>query len=98
MARIKGLGRGLDALLGAADPAVAGEMLASLAIDALKPGRFQPRARIGQEALAELAESIKSQGVMQPILARPVGAGRSEIVAGERRWRAARVAGVGRVP
>jgi ParB family chromosome partitioning protein len=73
-------------------------MLASLAIDALQPGRFQPRARIGQEGLAELAESIKSQGVMQPILARPIGAGRYEIVAGERRWRAARMAGLTSVP
>jgi ParB family chromosome partitioning protein len=98
MARIKGLGRGLDALLGADEPAVGGETLASLAIDALQPGRFQPRARIGQEALAELAESIKSQGVMQPILARPIGAGRYEIVAGERRWRAARMAGLTSVP
>jgi ParB family chromosome partitioning protein len=98
MAKIKGLGRGLDALLGADEPAVGGEMLASLAIDALQPGRFQPRARIGQEGLAELAESIKSQGVMQPILARPIGAGRYEIVAGERRWRAARMAGLTSVP
>ncbi|MGH8621105.1 MAG: ParB/RepB/Spo0J family partition protein [Burkholderiales bacterium] len=99
MARIKGLGRGLDALLGGDEPAAAGgDALASLAIDALQPGRFQPRARIGQEALAELAESIKAQGVMQPILARPIGAGRYEIVAGERRWRAARMAGLTTVP
>jgi len=98
MARSKGLGRGLDALLGDDEPASGGETLASLAIDALQPGRFQPRARIGQEALAELAESIKSQGVMQPILARPIGAGRYEIIAGERRWRAARMAGLVAVP
>jgi len=99
MARIKGLGRGLDALLGGDEPAaVGGEALASLAIDALQPGRYQPRARIGQEGLAELAESIKMQGVMQPILARPIGAGRYEIVAGERRWRAARMAGLTTVP
>ena len=99
MARIKGLGRGLDALLGSDEPAaVGGEALASLAIDALQPGRYQPRARIGQEGLAELAESIKMQGVMQPILARPIGAGRYEIVAGERRWRAARMAGLTTVP
>jgi len=98
MAKIKGLGRGLDALLGVDEPVVGGETLASLAIDALQPGRFQPRARIGPEALAELAESIKSQGVMQPILARPIGAGRYEIVAGERRWRAARMAGLTSVP
>ena len=100
MARIKGLGRGLDALLGADEPAAAvgGESLAALAIDALQPGRYQPRARIGQEGLAELAESIKAQGVMQPILARPIGAGRYEILAGERRWRAARMAGLTTVP
>lgn len=100
MARIKGLGRGLDALLGGEDTVAAagGEVLASLAIDALQPGRFQPRARIGQEGLAELAESIKAQGVMQPILARPLAAGRYEIVAGERRWRAARMAGLTTVP
>jgi len=100
MTRIKGLGRGLDALLGADEPsaAVGGDALASLAIDALQPGRFQPRAHIGQEGLAELAESIKAQGVMQPILARPLGAGRYEIVAGERRWRAARMAGLATVP
>lgn len=99
MTRIKGLGRGLDALLGADEPAAtSGDALASLAIDALQPGRFQPRAHIGQEGLAELAESIKAQGVMQPILARPLGAGRYEIVAGERRWRAARMAGLATVP
>ncbi len=99
MTRIKGLGRGLDALLGADEPAATGgDALASLAIDSLQPGRFQPRAHIGQEGLAELAESIKAQGVMQPILARPLGAGRYEIVAGERRWRAARMAGLATVP
>jgi ParB family chromosome partitioning protein len=99
MARIKGLGRGLDALLGTDDEAGGGgETLASLPVDQLQPGRFQPRARIGQEGLAELAESIKAQGVMQPILVRPIGAGRYEIVAGERRWRAARMAGLAAVP
>ena len=101
MARIKGLGRGLDALLGTDDEPGSGsgaEALLSLPLDQLQPGRFQPRARIGQEGLAELAESIKAQGVMQPILARPIGAGRYEIVAGERRWRAARMAGLATVP
>jgi len=99
MAKIKGLGRGLDALLGADDEAGSvGETLMSLPLDQLQPGRFQPRARIGQEGLTELAESIKAQGVMQPILARPLGAGRYEIVAGERRWRAARMAGLAAVP
>jgi len=99
MAKIKGLGRGLDALLGADDEAGSvGETLMSLPLDQLQPGRFQPRAHIGQEGLTELAESIKAQGVMQPILARPLGAGRYEIVAGERRWRAARMAGLAAVP
>jgi ParB family chromosome partitioning protein len=99
MAKMKGLGRGLDALLGSAEePATAGEMLATLPVEALQPGRYQPRTRIDQTALAELAESIKAQGVMQPILARPLGAGRYEIVAGERRWRAARLAGLASVP
>lgn len=99
MVKMKGLGRGLDALLGSAeDPPAAGDTLASLPVDALQPGRYQPRMRIDQAALAELAESIKAQGVMQPILARPVGAGRYEIVAGERRWRAARLAGLANVP
>lgn len=99
MARIKGLGRGLDALLGGAEEPVSGaETLSMIAIDALQPGRYQPRAHMAPEPLAELAESIKSQGVMQPILARPIGAGRYEIVAGERRWRAARMAGLAAVP
>ncbi len=99
MARIKGLGRGLDALLGGAEePAAGTEALSMIAIDALQPGRYQPRTRMDPEPLAELAESIRSQGVMQPILARPIGAGRYEIVAGERRWRAARMAGLTSVP
>jgi ParB family chromosome partitioning protein len=99
MAKIKGLGRGLDALLGGAEePAAGTEALSMIAIDALQPGRYQPRTRMAPEPLAELAESIKSQGVMQPILARPIGAGRYEIVAGERRWRAARMAGLATVP
>lgn len=99
MAKMKGLGRGLDALLGAAEePATSGEMLTLLAIDALQPGRYQPRTRMDPQALAELAESIKAQGLMQPILTRPLGAGRYEILAGERRWRAARMAGLTSVP
>ncbi len=99
MAKVKGLGRGLDALLGATeDQPAAGETLATLPIETLQPGRYQPRTRMDQAALAELAESIKAQGVMQPILARPLGAGRYEIVAGERRWRAARLAGLANVP
>ena len=99
MTKMKGLGRGLDALLGAPEePETSGEMLTLLAIDALQPGRYQPRTRMDPQALAELAESIKAQGLMQPILTRPLGAGRYEILAGERRWRAARMAGLTSVP
>jgi ParB family chromosome partitioning protein len=101
MAKMKGLGRGLDALLGSEEttlPAAAGETLGALSIEALQPGRYQPRTRMDPESLAELAGSIKAQGVMQPILVRPLEAGRYEIVAGERRWRAARMAGLTAVP
>lgn len=99
MAKLKGLGRGLDALLGSDGPASPGiDTLATLGIEALQPGRFQPRVRLDQAALAELAESVKAQGVMQPILVRPLAAGRYEIIAGERRWRAARMAGLAAVP
>ncbi len=98
MAKMRGLGRGLDALLGTDEEPAGGETLTTLAIDVLQPGRYQPRTRMDPEALAELADSIKAQGVMQPILARPIGDGRYEIVAGERRWRAARMAGLASVP
>jgi ParB family chromosome partitioning protein len=101
MAKPKGLGRGLDALLGEDDPPVAVESadgLRTLGIDELQSGKYQPRTHMQQAALAELAESIKSQGVMQPILVRPLEAGGYEIVAGERRWRAARLAGLTTVP
>jgi len=98
MARNKGLGRGLDALLGATEAPAAGDSLAMLAIDVLQPGRYQPRSRIDPDSLNELAESIRAQGVMQPILVRPVENARYEIVAGERRWRAARMAGLSEVP
>ncbi|MCW5604512.1 MAG: ParB/RepB/Spo0J family partition protein [Burkholderiales bacterium] len=99
MAKMKGLGRGLDALLaGDGKAAPAGEAVTSLAIDDLQPGKYQPRTRMDQDALRELADSIKAQGLMQPILVRPVSGGRYEIVAGERRWRAARIAGLASVP
>ena len=104
----KGLGMGLEALLGprvvdaAAPPAVAGEPSA-LPLDRLDAGRYQPRTRMDEGALYELAESIKAQGVMQPVLVRrlPQSAGaaqRFEIIAGERRVRAARLAGLDEVP
>ena len=99
MVKAKGLGRGLDALLGDDQaPAVAGDSLRNLALDEIEPGKYQPRTHLDHAALSELAESIKTQGVMQPILVRPLGSGRYEIIAGERRWRAARLAGLPTVP
>lgn len=92
MAKLKGLGRGLDALLGEGETAD-GERLLTLPVESLVPGKYQPRTRMDGEALAELAESIKSQGLMQPILARAIPGGRYEIIAGERRWRASQLAG-----
>ena len=68
MVKPRGLGRGLDALLGGEERPASGESLKELPIDALQPGKYQPRTRMDQEALAELADSIKAQGVMQPIL------------------------------
>src|SRR2546428_11873497 len=90
MAKLKGLGRGLDALLlGSDDDATASDALKSLPIDRIRSGRYQPRTRTDDASLAELSESIKAQGVVQPILVRPVDGGGYEIVAGERRGRAA---------
>ncbi len=115
----KGLGRGLDALLGAgsagkpagavksalkqpAEPApadtIADGSLLELPIEYLQRGKFQPRREMQQEALQELADSIKAQGVMQPIVVRPLGEGRYEIIAGERRWRASQLAGLEKIP
>ncbi len=96
MARLKGLGRGLDALLGEGET-VDGERLLTLPVESLVPGKYQPRTQMDAEALAELADSIRSQGLMQPILARPVPGGRYEIIAGERRWRASQLAGMAQV-
>ncbi len=104
MAKLKGLGRGLDALLGGDEPAQEKPVAApsdaqhELAVDQLQPGKYQPRTHMDQEALKELAESIKTQGVIQPILVRPVADRKYEIIAGERRWRAARMAGLQTVP
>jgi ParB family transcriptional regulator, chromosome partitioning protein len=95
----KGLGRGLDALLGDnADLDLAAGAPQSLAIAQLQPGRYQPRTRMNAEALAELADSIRSQGIIQPILVRPLQADAYEIIAGERRFRAAQMAGLTEVP
>lgn len=97
MVKMKGLGRGLDALL-AGDSEDSKDTLQNLKLDQLQPGKYQPRTQMDQDSLAELASSIKSQGIMQPILARALIAGNYEIIAGERRWRAARLAGLTEVP
>jgi ParB family chromosome partitioning protein len=118
-AKKKGLGRGLDALLGgarAADPLtpdqgdetvasaetitgpVTGEAVRDLGLDQIQRGRYQPRREFDEERMRELADSIAAQGVIQPIVVRPIAAGRYEIVAGERRWRASQQAGLDRIP
>ena len=96
--KVKGLGRGLDALLGGGDEARPSDALLTLPVAQIRPGRYQPRTKMDQQALAELAASIRSQGVMQPLLVRPVERDRYELVAGERRWRAAQMAGLEEVP
>lgn len=93
----KGLGRGLDALL-AANNSTESQRQEMLAVGSLQPGKYQPRTRMDPGSLEELAASIKAQGLIQPISVRPVGAARYEIIAGERRWRAAQIAGLAEVP
>ena len=107
----KGLGRGLDALLGGAgaanvtnndtstDQALSSdEELKHVPVDLIQRGKYQPRRDMHPQALEELAESIKVQGVMQPIVIRPIGADKYEIIAGERRWRATQLAGLDKIP
>jgi len=98
--KLKGLGRGLDALL-ANDVDEANSQsgsLGTLAVDKLQPGKYQPRTHMDQASLESLADSIRAQGVMQPITVRLVSNGQYEIIAGERRWRASRIAGLKEVP
>jgi ParB family chromosome partitioning protein len=101
--KIKGLGRGLEALLGptateAVLNAAADATPSTLQLDQMVAGVYQPRKRMDEGALYELAESIKSQGIMQPILVRKIASGGYEIIAGERRFRAAKLAGLTEVP
>ena len=98
MAKRKGLGRGLDALLGGEDNAAPPQGdLRMMSVTQLAPGKYQPRTQMDSESLQELADSIRAQGLMQPILVREVADGH-EIIAGERRWRAAQLAGLSEVP
>ncbi|MCZ6733648.1 MAG: ParB/RepB/Spo0J family partition protein [Gammaproteobacteria bacterium] len=93
------LGRGLDALLeNTVKPLVGKEILRNIPIDLLQRSKYQPRTHMDKQALAELADSIRSQGVVQPIVARELKTGNYEIIAGERRWRAAQMAGLETVP
>lgn len=98
----RGLGRGLSALLDGdrsdAEAEGAGDGQQDIALDHLQPGKHQPRRHFDEEALRELAASITAQGILQPIVVRPLGNDRYEIVAGERRWRAAQLAGLKAIP
>lgn len=100
--RRRGLGRGLDALLGEAATGTAGQddaALTNLPLDQLESGRYQPRREFDPDALQALASSIRAQGVVQPIVVRPLpGDDQYEIIAGERRWRAAQLAGLSEIP
>ncbi|MFT5481795.1 MAG: ParB family chromosome partitioning protein [Halieaceae bacterium] len=104
-ARKKGLGRGLDSLLGNLTPSTtaavattANNHLRELPVDLIQRGKYQPRRDMDPESLAELAQSIRQQGVMQPIVVRSIGDQRYEIIAGERRWRATQQAGLDSIP
>lgn len=99
-----GLGKGLDALLGKKDDVVItladakGDSSSELDIEKIQPGEYQPRTRMDKESLEELAQSIKEQGLISPILVRPITKNRYEIIAGERRYQASKLAGLKKVP
>ena len=99
MVKPKGLGRGLDALLANDDEAVDSDSAQRmLNVTQLQPGKYQPRSYMDEAALQTLADSIKNQGIMQPILVREIAEDKFEIIAGERRWRASQIAGLAQVP
>ena len=105
-AKKRGLGKGLDALLGTSSATIlsqqdGGERLSQIPVDLIRQGKYQPRKSMNPQTLNDLADSIRKQGVVQPILVRPVRSSRTdayEIVAGERRWRAAQMAGLQEIP
>ncbi|MBO0613196.1 ParB/RepB/Spo0J family partition protein [Thiothrix fructosivorans] len=101
MAKKPSLGRGLDILLSS----VRGDgeqsddtVLKQLPVERIRPGQYQPRTRMNPDALQELADSIKAQGLVQPIVVRKLGGGEYELIAGERRWRASQLAGLHTIP
>ncbi|MDR0997228.1 MAG: ParB/RepB/Spo0J family partition protein [Zoogloeaceae bacterium] len=98
--KMRGLGRGLDALLSGPGLGKTADELRNLPVASLKPGKYQPRTKMDEASLEELAASIRAQGIVQPILARPIEDDEAdyEIIAGERRWRAAQKAGLAEVP
>ena len=102
VAKKRGLGRGLDALLGSDEPTNVPEggdnQLLNLALTKIQPGKYQPRIDMSQEPLEDLANSIRAQGVVQPIVVRPISNDKYEIIAGERRWRAAKMAELTEIP
>jgi len=101
-AKKRGLGRGLDALLGSEkkpkSAEMTGQILDEIPVEWIQPGKYQPRKVMDDEALQELAASIRVQGVMQPIVLRTIGENRYEIIAGERRWRATQLASIAKIP
>ena len=101
MVKKPALGRGLDMLLSS----VRGEgeqaddtVLKTLPVERIRPGQYQPRTRMDPDALQELADSIKAQGLVQPVVVRKLGGGEYELIAGERRWRASQLAGLHEIP
>ena len=99
MAKAKGgLGRGLDSLISNAVDSSSSDRLTTVAITDIQPGRYQARVQIDDEALQELADSIKAQGIIQPVIVRERGLSQYELIAGERRWRASQLAGLTEIP
>ena len=98
MVKSRGLGRGLDALLAVKEKTQDKVSPETLLLEKLQPGKYQPRTQMDEELISELSESIKAQGLIQPIIVRPLANDRYEIIAGERRWRAAQMAGLTEVP
>jgi ParB family chromosome partitioning protein len=101
MVKKPGLGRGLDILLSSARSSAAqtdDSTLKNLPVERIRPGQYQPRTRMDPDALQELADSIKAQGLVQPVVVRKLGGGEYELIAGERRWRASQLAGLHEIP